>query len=348
MNAAAAASRPTHPQGQARMSMPPMAGPPSMRGGPLGGTPGSGPMSPGTPPAVSTPPSQAGPGGSSRRRAYPTAHLAANSISYSGGFDPGAYAGGQAGVVDNNAPQLFTPGAPEQAPSSFQQAPVPQQQQQPHYGHQHTPSAAPTTSAFNQNGANAGGYSGMSGLTNQFSGMGVGPGMKGNPLITVNLSASQPNVNDLERPPPEIKLPPDACISTNPKANADPSYQRSTLNAIPTTASLLSKSRLPLALILSPYRSVREEDGDEPVPVVSDTVIARCRRCRTYINPYVQFIEGGQRWKCCMCNISNEVPQLFDWDQEKNEPADRWARPELNHSVVEFIAPREYMVRNFF
>jgi protein transport protein SEC24 len=46
-----------------------------------------------------------------------------------------------------------------------------------------------------------------------------------------------------------------------------------------------------------------------------------------------------------MCNISNEVPQLFDWDQEKNQPADRWSRPELNHSVVEFIAPREYMVR---
>ena len=46
-----------------------------------------------------------------------------------------------------------------------------------------------------------------------------------------------------------------------------------------------------------------------------------------------------------MCNISNEVPQLFDWDQEKNQPADRWQRPELQHSVVEFIAPREYMVR---
>jgi protein transport protein SEC24 len=46
-----------------------------------------------------------------------------------------------------------------------------------------------------------------------------------------------------------------------------------------------------------------------------------------------------------MCNISNEVPQLFDWDQENNKPADRWSRPELNHSVVEFIAPREYMVR---
>lgn len=154
----------------------------------------------------------------------------------------------------------------------------------------------------------------------------------------------QPNVNDIEKPPPTIQLPANACVSQNPKSNADPSYQRCTMNAVPTTSSLLNKSKLPLGIVLSPHRSVREQDGDEPVPVVSDSVIARCRRCRTYINPYVQFIEGGNRWKCCMCNIANEVPQLFDWDQEKNQPADRWQRPELNHAVVEFIAPREYMV----
>lgn len=46
-----------------------------------------------------------------------------------------------------------------------------------------------------------------------------------------------------------------------------------------------------------------------------------------------------------MCNLSNEVPQLFDWDQEKNQPADRYQRAELNSAVVEFVAPTEYMVR---
>jgi protein transport protein SEC24 len=46
-----------------------------------------------------------------------------------------------------------------------------------------------------------------------------------------------------------------------------------------------------------------------------------------------------------MCNMSNEVPQLFDWDQLTNQPSDRWQRAELNHSAVEYIAPTEYMVR---
>ena len=46
-----------------------------------------------------------------------------------------------------------------------------------------------------------------------------------------------------------------------------------------------------------------------------------------------------------MCGMSNEVPQLFDWDQTRNQPGDRWARAELTHAVVEFVAPTEYMVR---
>lgn len=46
-----------------------------------------------------------------------------------------------------------------------------------------------------------------------------------------------------------------------------------------------------------------------------------------------------------MCNLSNEVPQLFDWDQQANAPANRWDRAELNEAVVDFIAPTEYMVR---
>ncbi|TNY17113.1 Sec23/Sec24 trunk domain-containing protein [Rhodotorula diobovata] len=192
----------------------------------------------------------------------------------------------------------------------------------------------------------------LAGMTNQFGQMGLGgpaaPGMAPaqKMLNAANVNLINAPVNPLELmtvEPPEINLPANASFSQSPTRNADPSYQRMTMNAVPTTNSLLQKSKVPLALVLTPYRSLKP--GDPEVPVVSDTVIARCRRCRTYINPYVTFIEGGQRWKCCMCNLSNEVPQLFDWDQEKNKPADRYARHELNSSVVEFVAPTEYMVR---
>lgn len=184
---------------------------------------------------------------------------------------------------------------------------------------------------------------GMNQMVDQFSQMGMGGQQKQFQLYTTNLLTTPHDPRDLHAPPPEIRLPPNTTVTPSPFANADPSYQRCTMNAIPTTSSLLNKSKVPLALVITPYRTLNE--GEEPVPVVTDTVIARCRRCRTYINPFVQFIDGGNRWRCCMCNMSNEVPQMFDWDQVHNTPGDRWARAELNHSVVEFVAPTEYMVR---
>lgn len=36
------------------------------------------------------------------------------------------------------------------------------------------------------------------------------------------------------------------------------------------------------------------------------TGIVRCRRCRTYINAYVMFTDGGRRWRCNVCVLLNE------------------------------------------
>ncbi|KAJ7927616.1 protein transporter SEC24 [Mycena leptocephala] len=208
--------------------------------------------------------------------------------------DPGYYSGSANDATLVAQPAYYQPDA------GYGQ----QQQQQPAYG----------------------GKPNVDGLANQFSSMGMGGGgQKQFQLNTINMLTSPPEPLDLHRPPPEIRLPPGSCISPAPTAVADPSYQRLTLNAVPTTSSLLGKVKIPLALVITPYRTL--DEGDEPIPLVTD------------------FIDGGNRWRCCMCNMSNEVPQMFDWDQARNQPGDRWARAELNHSVVEFVAPTEYMVR---
>jgi protein transport protein SEC24 len=95
--------------------------------------------------------------------------------------------------------------------------------------------------------------------------------------------------------------------------------------------------------VIQPYAALH--DLDDNVPVVHDQVIARCRRCRSYINPYVTFLDHGHRYRCNMCNLTNDVPQAFDWDAAAQKSVDRWQRHELNHAVVEFVAPQEYMVR---
>lgn len=195
--------------------------------------------------------------------------------------------------------QLFTPGlAAEQQFATQQQQ---QQQQQAPAGGYYGQAAEPEyinapgygqqpAIGYGQPGAPAQPPVGV--LADQFGQMGIG-GQKPFQIYTANLLTSPPDPRELSRPPPEIRLPPGAALSPSPTANAPYQYQRSTLNAIPNSASLLGKSKIPLGLVITPYRSLKE--GEEPVPVVTDTVIARCRRCRTYINPYVQFIDGGNR-----------------------------------------------------
>ncbi|KAL1956207.1 hypothetical protein VTO42DRAFT_7554 [Malbranchea cinnamomea] len=164
-----------------------------------------------------------------------------------------------------------------------------------------------------------------------------------NQLYPTDLLTQPFNVAELDYPPPPIILPPNSSVTPSPTANCPSKYVRSTLNAVPTTHSLLKKSRLPFALVIQPYASLH--DAEDPIPIVSDQVISRCRRCRSYINPFVTFLDHGHRWRCNMCNLTNDVPQAFDWDAATQTALDRWQRPELNHAVVEFVAPQEYMVR---
>lgn len=83
--------------------------------------------------------------------------------------------------------------------------------------------------------------------------------------------------------------------------------------------------------------------------LLSSHVVCVCcskKRCRTYINAFVTFLENGRRWRCNICSQLNEVPApYFCHLDEDGRRRDRESRPELSQGVVEFIAPSEYMVR---
>ncbi|OQR75355.1 protein transport protein Sec24B-like, partial [Tropilaelaps mercedesae] len=120
--------------------------------------------------------------------------------------------------------------------------------------------------------------------------------------------------------------------------NCLPEVMRCTMTKVPETASLLQKSRLPLGIVLQPFRDLPN------LPVLQITTIVRCRTCRTYINPFIQFIDRS-RWKCNICFRLNDLPTDFLQDPVTGRFGDPEQRPEIQNGTVEYIAPSEYMVR---
>lgn len=45
--------------------------------------------------------------------------------------------------------------------------------------------------------------------------------------------------------------------------------------------------------------------SSQQLPVVTSSTIVRCRSCRTYINPFVSFLDQ-RRWKCNLCYRVND------------------------------------------
>jgi protein transport protein SEC24 len=125
--------------------------------------------------------------------------------------------------------------------------------------------------------------------------------------------------------------------------SCDPLFMRLTVNALPASAALRQRYGLPVALLLQPLAPT-----PAPVPVVNPGggAIVRCRRCRTYINPFCAFTDGGRRWRCNCCTHLNEVPVEYFCSLDASGRRRDWAeRPELCTGSVEYIAPAEYMVR---
>ncbi|KAL5060865.1 hypothetical protein RYX36_032469 [Vicia faba] len=127
--------------------------------------------------------------------------------------------------------------------------------------------------------------------------------------------------------------------------NCNPRYMRFTTSAIPSSQSLASRWHLPLGAVVCPL--AESPDGEE-VPIISfaPASVVRCRRCRTYVNPYVTFTEAGRKYRCNVCTLLNDVPsEYYAQLDATGKRVDLNQRPELTQGTVEFVAPAEYMVR---
>uniref|UniRef100_A0A8D3CNF9 SEC24 homolog B, COPII coat complex component n=1 Tax=Scophthalmus maximus TaxID=52904 RepID=A0A8D3CNF9_SCOMX len=200
-----------------------------------------------------------------------------------------------------------------------------------------TGSASPVPNSYDSlEGGNYPGiypFPNMSQLSAALGGLSGVPELEVEALRPVNLLQERNLLPPRPLEAPEPNLSPDL-----KKVNCSPQTFRCTLTSIPQTQALLNKARLPLGLLLHPFRDLQQ------LPVITSNTIVRCRSCRTYINPFVTFLDQ-RRWKCNLCYRVNDVPDEFMYNPVTRSYGEPHKRPEVQNATVEFIASSDYMLR---
>ncbi|KAG0466603.1 hypothetical protein HPP92_018183 [Vanilla planifolia] len=140
---------------------------------------------------------------------------------------------------------------------------------------------------------------------------------------------SDPGLDLRSLPRPLDKINEPISILEKYPFNCHPRFLRLTTHAIPSSQSLLARWHLPLGIVGSSYgRSSRRG-------------IIRCRRCRTYINPYVTFTDAGRKWRCNICSLINDVPTEYFCALDANgRRHDLELRPELSKRQCRICCPK--------
>lgn len=127
------------------------------------------------------------------------------------------------------------------------------------------------------------------------------------------------------------------------QGNSTPKFSRLTLPLVPTTAEILDKTELPLALVLQPLAQQRPEEMPVPIVDFGPEGPPRCSSCMSYISPFHSFGSGGGQFFCPMCNAPTQTRQsYFSPVDPSGRRVDLDNRPELRYGTVDFIVPQEY------
>ncbi|XP_038625074.1 protein transport protein Sec24D [Tachyglossus aculeatus] len=131
------------------------------------------------------------------------------------------------------------------------------------------------------------------------------------------------------------------------QGNASPRYIRCTTYCFPASSDMAKQAQVPLAAVIKPFATIPA--NETPLYVVNhgETGPVRCNRCKAYMCPFMQFIEGGRRYQCGFCSCVNDVPPFyFQHLDHVGRRLDHYEKPELSLGSYEFVATLDYCRKN--
>lgn len=105
----------------------------------------------------------------------------------------------------------------------------------------------------------------------------------------------------------------------------------------------MKQTAVPFGIVVTPF--AKTEEGEQPPPIVDMGELGpvRCGRCKAYMCPFMQFVDGGRRFQCPFCKATSEVPpEYFQHLDHTGMRVDKYQRAELCLGSYEFVGTKEY------
>uniref|UniRef100_A0A183BK90 Protein transport protein Sec24-like CEF n=1 Tax=Globodera pallida TaxID=36090 RepID=A0A183BK90_GLOPA len=120
-------------------------------------------------------------------------------------------------------------------------------------------------------------------------------------------------------------------------------FMRSTLYAVPQTNDMTKATQLPLSLAICPFAKLHQSEYPPPVIDLGDIGPVRCQRCKAYMCPFMEFVDGGRKFRCPFCHANTPVEDgYFAHLDHTGRRTDIQHRPELFLGSYEFVATKQY------
>ncbi|XP_078660546.1 protein transport protein Sec24C-like isoform X3 [Branchiostoma floridae x Branchiostoma belcheri] len=127
------------------------------------------------------------------------------------------------------------------------------------------------------------------------------------------------------------------------QGNCNPAFMRATMYNIPCTADMYKQCSVPMSLVIKPFAQLKPQEAQLCVVDHGTAGPVRCNRCKAYMCPFMQFVEGGRRFMCSFCSCVTDVPDTyFAHLDHTGRRIDVYQRPELACGSYEFIATLDY------
>ncbi|KAI6173840.1 Sec23/Sec24 trunk domain-containing protein [Aphelenchoides besseyi] len=131
------------------------------------------------------------------------------------------------------------------------------------------------------------------------------------------------------------------------QGNSNPKFIRSSVYQVPANQDMIKNAMLPFTLSITPFAELDPREYQPPIIDLGELGPVRCQRCKAYISSFMEFVDGGRKFRCPFCQANTPIEDVYFAHLDHNgRRTDIGNRPELYLGSYEFVGTKHYCKNN--